>query len=180
MLRKAMTLLVVLAAVAAVSGCREGEQPGAATQPTAPSATAKPAARATGPAAPAPVKPSAGQEEIVLTLTLPPANEEITTKAVSGHGACPLTTVSALLGVQVTRPHGMVIGRVLPEGLGAKAGIKPGDSIVKADGVAVSCPQAFVPYLQRTDQPRAVQLTILRPKAPAAQPAPAEQTPEAK
>jgi S1-C subfamily serine protease len=67
----------------------------------------------------------------------------------------------------------MLIGRVLPEGLGAKAGIKPGDSIVKADGIAVSCPQVFVPHLRRTDQPREVKLTVIRAKATAIEAPPA-------
>ena len=170
MLKRLLTLFVVLAAVTAVLGCREGAQPGATTQANAPAATPKPAARAAGPAARAPVKPSAGQEEIVLTLTLPAKGEKLPTEALSGHGAsCPQSAVSGLLGVGIASPHGVVIGKVLPDGLGAKAGLKPGDSIIKVEGEAVTCPRTLVPFLSRTDKPREVKLTVIRAKATASQ-----------
>jgi len=170
MLKRAVRLSVVLAVATVVLGCREGPQPGATTQANAPAATSQPAVPAARPAAPAPVKPSAGQEEVVLTLTLPPKGEKLATEALSGHSAsCPQTAVSGLLGVAITSPHGVVIGKVLPDGLGAKAGLKPGDSIIKVEGEAVTCPRAFVPFLSRTDKPREVKLTVIRAKATAAQ-----------
>jgi len=167
-----------LAALLLISGCREGEHPRAGAQAQIPVAGPKPApptpqrqaARARrGP------RPSADIEEVVLTLTLPPANEKLATEAVSGHGSdCPQSRLSALLGVGIASPHGVVIGQVLPEGLGAKAGIKPGDSIVEADGARVTCPSSLMPRLTRTDKLREVKLTVIRAKhAAAPQPAPA-------
>jgi S1-C subfamily serine protease len=106
----------------------------------------------------------------VLTLTLPAKGEKLAAEALSGHGAsCPTTAVSGLLGVQITSPHGVVIGKVLPDGLGAKAGLKRGDSIIKVEGGAVTCPRSLVPFLSRTDKPREVKLTVIRAKASAAQ-----------
>jgi membrane-associated protease RseP (regulator of RpoE activity) len=177
MLRRVLTLFVVLAAVAVVSGCRESPRAGGATQATAPAAASQtPAPR---PGAQAPARASADQEEIVVTVTLPPRGEKLATEAVSGHGAnCPQSAVSGLLGVEITSPHGVVIGKVLPDGLAAKAGIKPGDSIIKVNGEAITCPMTFMPYLQRYDKPTDVKLTILRAKAAAASPAPTKPAPK--
>jgi membrane-associated protease RseP (regulator of RpoE activity) len=177
MLRRVLTLFVVLAAVALVIGCRESPQAGAATQASAPAAASQ--APAPRPGAQAPARSAAQQEEIVVTVTLPPRGEELATEAVSGHGAnCPQSSVSGLLGVEIASPHGVVIGKVLPDGLAAKAGIKPGDSIIKVNGEAITCPMTFMPYLQRYDKPTDVKLTILRPKAAAASPAPTKPAPK--
>jgi len=181
MLKRAVRLSVVLAVATVVLGCREGPQPGATTQANAPAATSQPAVPAARPAAPAPVKPSAGQEEVVLTLTLPPKGEKLATEALSGHSAsCPQTAVSGLLGVAITSPHGVVIGKVLPDGLGAKAGLKPGDSIIKVEGEAITCPRTLLPYLQRSDKPVDVKLTVLRKKGDADQTAQTASKPEGK
>ncbi|MFB3883189.1 MAG: PDZ domain-containing protein [Armatimonadota bacterium] len=168
MLKRTLTLLVLLAAVAPILGCREAPQTGATAQATAP-ATPRSAAQTSA-------QPSAsGREEIVVTVTLPPQGEKLPTEAVSGHGAnCPQSAVSGLLGVEITSPHGVVIGKVLPDGLAAKAGIKPGDSIIKVNGEAITCPMTFAPYLRRLDKPVEVKLTILRPKTKSATPAPAK------
>jgi len=99
-----------------------------------------------------------------------------------GHGAsCPQTQVGQMLGIALSQPHGCIVGSVLPNGRGAKAGIKPGDSIVEADGKTVTCPSVLAPCLQRTAQPGKVKLTILRRKQeakaagkPAAKGAPAK------
>jgi len=177
MLKRIAILLVVLAAVALLVGCRETTQTGGATQATAPSAPQQ--AAAPRPAGQAPVRSAAQQEEIVVTVTLPAQGEKLATEAVSGHGAnCPQSAVSGLLGVEITSPHGVVIGKVLPGGLAAKAGIKPGDSIVKVNGEAITCPMTFMPYLRRSDKPVDVKLTLIRPKATAASPAPAKPEPK--
>lgn len=177
MQRRMLTLFVVLAAVALVLGCRESPRTGAATQATAPAAAPRaPAARQ---GAQAPARTPANQEEIVVTLALPPQGEKLATEAVSGHGAnCPQSAVSGLLGVEISSPHGVVIGKVLPDGLAAKAGIKPGDSITKVNGQAITCPMTFMPYLRRSDKPTEVKLTILRPKAAATSPAPEKPEPK--
>jgi len=170
MLKRVVRLSVVLAVATVVLGCREGPQPGATTQANAPVATPKPAVPAARPAAAAPVEPSPGQEQLVVTVTLPPRGEKLATEALSGHGAsCPQSAVSGLLGVEIASPHGVVIGKVLPDGLGAKAGLKPGDSILKVNGEAITCPRTFLPYLQRSDKPVEVKLTVIRAKATAAQ-----------
>lgn len=177
MLKRVLTLLVVLAVVALILGCRESPQTGAATQASSPAAASQ--ASAPRPGAQAPARTSSNQEEIVVTLTLPPQGEKLATEAVSGHGAnCPQSAVSGLLGVEISSPHGVVIGKVLPDGLAAKAGIKPGDSIIKVNGEAITCPMTFMPYLRRSDKPTDVELTILRPKAAAASPAPAKPEPK--
>jgi len=168
MLKRFALVMAISAAVALVAGCREGAQTGAATQANAPAAA--PQAPPPMSAASQPAKPSAGQEEIVVTVTLPPRGERLATEAVSGHGAsCPQSAVSGLLGVEITSPHGVVIGRVLPDGLAAKAGIRPGDSITKVNGEAITCPRTFLPYIQRSDKPVDVKLTIVRRKGEAQQ-----------
>jgi len=83
-----------------------------------------------------------------------------------GHGAgCPQTEVGNLLALSLRQPHGCIVGSVSGKGPAGKAGIKPGDSIVEADGNLVTCPSTFVPYLGLTEKPRKVKLTLLRPKA---------------
>jgi len=89
-----------------------------------------------------------------------------------GHGGgCPKTQIGTMLGVTIVRPHGCVIGDVNPDGRAAKAGIKPGDSIVECRGVAVSCPQELLPRLTSGREERDVELTIHRPKAGSGTPA---------
>jgi C-terminal processing protease CtpA/Prc len=150
------------------AGCEEqngtttttAQQP-AAQQPAAAPTQAKPAS------AEEPTIPS-NMELVTVTVTLPPASEKLATEALSGHGdSCPQSRVSSLLGVEITSPHGVVIGKVRPEGLAAKAGIKTGDSIVMANGSEVTCPQTFEPFLKRGDKPTDVKLTIARKKAAA-------------
>jgi len=155
------SLLLCLLLMAFILGCRPEEQagttqtPALSTQANSPAPSAQPAPA--GPALPM------GKQELVLTVILPPSGEKLAPSAVSGHGPnCPQSAISALLGAEIVSPHGMVLGRVFPDGLAAKAGLKPGDSIVKCDGVEVTCPRTFLPYMERRDTPREVKLTVLR------------------
>ncbi len=144
-----------------ILGCKPEERTAVTPAPTADSQATSPAQ--TNQPAPAGAALPSGKQELVLTLVLPPSSEKLATTAFSGHGSnCPQSTISALLGAEITSPHGLVLGRIAPEGLAAKAGLKPGDSIVKCDGVAVTCPQTFLPYMGRREQPREVKLTVLR------------------
>lgn len=181
MLTRLVTLFVVLTGLAMLLGCRESAQTTTTSTTTQANAPAPaPQAPAIRPA-PAHAMPSAEQEEIVVKVTLPPAGEKLATEAVSGHGrSCPQSAVSALLGVEITSPHGVVIGKVLPDGLAAKAGLKPGDSITKVNGEAITCPRTFLPYLQRANKPVDVKLTVLRRKGDAQQTPQTPSKPEAK
>jgi len=84
-------------------------------------------------------------------------------------GGCPQTEMNHTLGVTLTQPHGCIVGSVDPKGPAGKAGIKPGDSIVEADGNTVTCPSTFVPALAHIDKSRTVKLTVLRKKTGAGQ-----------
>jgi membrane-associated protease RseP (regulator of RpoE activity) len=85
-----------------------------------------------------------------------------------GHsGGCPQTEMNQYLGVKLSQPHGCIVGNVLPKGLAGKAGIKPGDSIVEANGVTVTCPSTFAPVLMGIDGSHGLKLTVLRKKAEA-------------
>jgi membrane-associated protease RseP (regulator of RpoE activity) len=79
-------------------------------------------------------------------------------------GGCPQTTVSIVLGLSLSQPHGCIVANVTPKGPAGKAGVKSGDSIVEADGKTVTCPSVLAPYLSDTAQPGKVKLTILRRK----------------
>jgi C-terminal processing protease CtpA/Prc len=80
---------------------------------------------------------------------------------------CPMNAVSLILDISFASPHGCLVGEVHPGGPAAKAGIKPGDSIVAADGSVVSCPSKLLPRVQQGSKPAQVVLTIKRPKAEA-------------
>ncbi len=154
------SLFLICAALLSFTGCRQSQQAASGPQPQASPAGTAAAHR------PRAAAPTGEREEVVLTAVLPPSGEKLKTSAVSGHGQnCPQGEVSALLGVEISSPHGLIIGKVLPEGIGAKAGLKPGDSIIKIDGKEITCPSTFVPYLGRSDKPKEVKLTVLRPKA---------------
>jgi len=89
------------------TGCEE--QPQGANTTTAQQAAAQ--QTAASPTAALPQLP-AGKELVTLTLTLPPASEKSATEALSGHGdSCPQSRVSGLLGVEITSPHGVMIGK---------------------------------------------------------------------
>ena len=73
-----------------------------------------------------------------------------------------MTEVQGMLGVSLAAPHGCIVGSVFARGRAAAAGIRAGDSIVGADGNAVTCPSTLAPYL-RAGQ-KQVKLTIVRSK----------------
>ncbi len=158
-----MTKSIVLCLLLTVFilGCRPEERAG--VTPTSTTNNQVSTSTPSDQPAPAGAAVPTGKQELVLTLVLPPSSEKLATSAFSGHGAnCPQSAISALLGVEIASPHGLVLGRISPDGLAAKAGLKPGDSIVKCDGVQVTCPQTFLPYMGRREQPREVKLTVLR------------------
>ncbi len=126
---------------------------------TAPPASASPAAKA----APA----EAASQRLVVTVQLPAKGEGGAARPMGrgagGHGAgCFQSQTGELLGVTISRPHGCVIGSVLPAGPAGKAGIKPGDSIIACDGKEVTCPRMLVMGLGQRPGPREVKLTIVR------------------
>ena len=161
-MNRLIALCVVLSVLLVVSGCKEGETPGAAAQAQGQVAASQPAP--VGQAAPEAAKPSATEGEIVLTLQIPAAGTKAESAPLSGHGgSCPMGAMSGLLGVEITNPHGLIIGRVVPNSPADKAGLRTGDSVIKIDGQAVTCPRKCVPFLKQGDKPREVKLTVIRP-----------------
>ena len=106
--------------------------------------------------------PGSDADRVVLTVELPAEGEPLTASR-SGHGpGCPQTAVSALLGIMIANPHGILVARVTPGGPAAEAGIVRGDSIVECDGEAVTCPSKLLPLLERGEERRQLKLTVLR------------------
>lgn len=100
---------------------------------------------------------------IVVTVELPARGEPLAWSG-RGHGpGCPQTQVSAVLGIAIGNPHGVVVSKVIADGPAAKAGILPGDGIVKAGGWEVTCPSKLLPYLERRQERRSVEFTVRRP-----------------
>jgi S1-C subfamily serine protease len=100
---------------------------------------------------------------IEVTVELPARGEPLAWSG-RGHGpGCPQTQVSAVLGIAIGDPHGVVVSRVIPDGPAADAGILPGDGIVKSGGVEVTCPSKLLPHLGREEERRSVELTVRRP-----------------
>jgi hypothetical protein len=167
--------LLVIAFAVTVAGCKQPPQTAVATSvPTTTAAAPKP------PAAPpkAPVPPrrvaAAGYEQLVLTVSIPAQSEAAPGEAPAapgGHPGCPKSASSDILGIQISQPHGVIVGAVVPGGPADMAGIKVGDSIIACDGQPVTCPASLLPLLSGGG-PRELTLTIRRPKAAAAAPAP--------
>ena len=106
--------------------------------------------------------PGSDADRVVLTLVLPAEGEPLTASS-SGHGpGCPQSQVSALLGIMIAKPHGILVARVTPGAPAAEAGIVRGDSIVECDGEPVTCPSKLLPLLERGEDRRPVTLTVLR------------------
>jgi len=138
-----------------------GGKPGAAGKPAA----GKPAAPSKGgsSAKPAPAKPAPDQG--AAGAGRGGRGGRGGGMGAGGHGAsCPQTQVGTTLGLTLSQPHGCIVGNVMPNGPAGKAGVKPGDSIVEADGKTVTCPSVLAPCLTGTAQPGKVKLTILRRK----------------
>lgn len=106
--------------------------------------------------------PGSDADRVVLTVELPAEGEPLFPSG-GGHGpGCPQTQVSALLGIMIANPHGILVARVTPGGPAAEAGIVRGDSIVECDGEPVTCPSKLLPLLERGEERRPVKLTVLR------------------
>jgi hypothetical protein len=122
-------------------------------------------------------------DHITVSVELPARGEPLVWSG-RGHGpGCPTTQVSAVLGIVIGKPHGVVVSKVIDDGPAAKAGILLGDGIVKADGAAVTCPSNLLPHLGRAEERRSVELTVRRPvetgeAAEPADPADTESPPE--
>jgi S1-C subfamily serine protease len=106
--------------------------------------------------------PGSDADRLVLTVELRAKGEPLSPGG-GGHGpGCPQTQVSALLGIVIADPHGILIARAVPGSPAAEAGIMTGDSIVECDGVPVTCPSKLLPMLERGDERRQLELTVLR------------------
>ena len=102
------------------------------------------------------------RDSVVLTVELPAVGEPLAPSG-GGHGPdCPQTQVSSLLGIVIADPHGILVAGVTPRGPAAEGGIMRGDSIVECDGKPVTCRSALLPLLERGEQRRRLELTVLR------------------
>jgi predicted metalloprotease with PDZ domain len=81
-----------------------------------------------------------------------------------GGGGCPKGALQALLGIELANPEGIVIAEVKPNGVGAKAGLKPGDSIVGCNGSDVTCPSSLEPHLYEGEKPGETVFVVERRK----------------
>ena len=99
-----------------------------------------------------------------------------------GSGGCPKGALQALLGIELANPEGIVIAEVKPNGVGAKAGLKPGDSIVGCNGYDVTCPSSLEPHLYEGEKPGETVFVVERrkPASPAKTPAKPAQKAHAK
>ena len=106
--------------------------------------------------------PGGDADRVVLTVELPAQGEPLMGGG-PGHGPdCPQTQVSALLGIRIANPHGILVSQAIPGGPAAEGGVKQGDSIVECDGAPVTCPSRLLPLLGRGEERRPVKLTVLR------------------
>ena len=114
-----------------------------------------------------PARPAGDIQTLTLTVKLP----EQTPGAGAGPngGGCPKGALQHLLGIELANPEGIVISTVTPNGPGAKAGLKPGDSIVGCNGQPASCPSSLEPNLYTGEKPGQAVLTVER-QGPAASP----------
>jgi hypothetical protein len=161
-------LLLIALAVVVASHKQPAQTAAAAPARTAIAAAPMPTAPA--PRAPAPPRrvAAAGYEELVLTLSIPDLSQAgpgAGSPGSGGHPGCPKSASSDILGIQISRPHGVIVGAVVPGGPADMAGIKVGDSIIACDGQPVTCPASLLPLLG--GGPRDLQLTIRRAKAAA-------------
>jgi len=160
--------LVAVAVAWGAFGCR--------TAPEKPTEVTPAVVPAPAPAPPPQPAEAAGFEEIVLKVEIPaqtaaPEGQPGERRGPHGGAGCPMSESNQLLGIRISRPHGIVVGEVVPDGPAVKAGIKVGDSIVACDGKPVSCPSSLRPMLGRGGKVITVELTIHRPKEAPAKPA---------
>jgi S1-C subfamily serine protease len=106
--------------------------------------------------------PGSDADRVVLTVELPAVGERLMGGG-PGHGPnCPQTQVSALLGITIANPQGVIVAGATPGGPAAEGGIVRGDSIVECDGQPVKCPSKLLPFLERGEERRQLKLTVLR------------------
>jgi membrane-associated protease RseP (regulator of RpoE activity) len=106
--------------------------------------------------------PGSDADRVVLTVELPARGEPLSPAGRSHGPGCPQTEVSALLGIVIGNPHGVVVAEAVPGGPAAEGGIVQGDSIVECDGEAVTCPSKLLPLLEQGEERRQLKLTVLR------------------
>jgi S1-C subfamily serine protease len=172
---KRMIWLVPILLVALAVGCKQAPQAAAPTPAATTAAAPKPpAAPPQAQAAPRGPGAMAGEyEELTLAVTIPGRSAAGAPQppAAGGHSNCPMTQSSGLLGIQISQPHGVIVGAVVPGGPAEKAGIKVGDSIVACNGKPVTCPASLLPLIRAGEKAQELKLTIRRPKAAAPAPA---------
>ncbi len=167
-MRNAVLALMLGLAVGLV-GCKD-----AAERAAAPPTTTATATDVEEQAQPSPAGHQAGAketpefEELVITVEIPGCTpEEWAASKDKSHGGrgCPMKDSSAILGVTISSPHGIVISEVVPGSPADKAGLKKGDSIVACNGNPTSCPSVLRPMITPTRTTRVVKLTVRRQKA---------------
>jgi predicted metalloprotease with PDZ domain len=132
----------------------------------------------------APAAPLGELETVTLTAKLPtqPSAGHPGPGSGGGGGGCPKGALQALLGIELANPEGIVIAEVKPNGVGAKAGLEPGDSIVGCNGSDVTCPSSLEPHLYEGEKPGETVFVVERrkPVTPAKAPAKPAQKAHAK
>ncbi len=102
--------------------------------------------------------PDPGEYETVAVTIEIPAAADVSSGG-SHRGPCPQDRLCNILRVRLDRPHGLVVGRVVPDGPAGKAGIMPGDRL----GDSSACPSTVLSMFQPGAEPRQMELTIRRP-----------------
>lgn len=102
--------------------------------------------------------PDPGEYETVAVTIEIPAVADVPTGG-SHRGPCPQDRLCNILRVRLDRPHGLVVGRVVPDGPAGKAGIMPGDRL----GDSSACPSTVLSMFRPGAEPRQIELTIRRP-----------------
>jgi hypothetical protein len=97
--------------------------------------------------------------EQTLTVRIPAGTEG---SEGSDRTGCPMSAVSAILGVAIASPHGCFLGRVTPGGPADAAGLKAGDSIITCQGESVHCPSSLLRHVLPAGEDHDVELTVRR------------------
>jgi hypothetical protein len=97
--------------------------------------------------------------EQTLTVRIPAGTEG---SEGSDRTGCPMSAVSAILGVAIASPHGCYLGHTTPGGPADAAGLKAGDSIIACQGESVHCPSSLLRHVLPTEDDHDVELTVRR------------------